>query len=387
MDRTLVPKLRQLKVPTGRLILDPNNPRLITSPEDLVDAADFTDLNIQNQTTKRLCQTTAGGTESFRIREVEKSIRQSGWVPIDFIFVKKHADGQHYVVLEGNRRVAAIRNILADEETPAKLKQDLQSIEVMEIIDDLPPEELQRKITYLLGVRHHGSLVKWRKFARASNIFKRYLEVARMSWESFSWNEEMGGLVADALSIPRSEVRDSVRTYRAMKQTADWPQVRDSNGGVQDNHYSLFEEALKEKSSRLRQYLPMDPATFLIDEAALPRLDNLCHFSTDKKRTGAPIANPQEWRKFEKILGEEDVHERAKMLEAVETDLETPSVVWARRVAFLTTLQWDRWLLKVLSILKRVSLGDDLSSDSARQTAQALCALVDELDELDPRNR
>src|SRR5208337_4321087 len=98
-------------------------------------------------------------TDLYRIEELANSIRQNGWLPVDSIFVRKlaHHDS-FYVVLEGNRRVAAIRMLMKDPDISTSLRKSLETVRVMEVLDSGSKAEVQKKITYLLGVRHHGSL-------------------------------------------------------------------------------------------------------------------------------------------------------------------------------------------------------------------------------------
>lgn len=380
MSNSLAPNLKKITVPTGKLLLDPNNPRLVTRDEDLNDEDDFMDSVLQDTTASRLRD--ASGDDAYRIKELERSIRQNGWLPVDFIFVRKHRDGKHYIVLEGNRRVAAIRNILKDDAADPALRESVKTLEVMEIIDTLPPAELRRKISYLLGVRHHGSLKRWTPFAQAHNIYGRYLELSGQDWDSFRWDPEIGQRIADALSIPRDKVEDRLRVYRPMCQIGNSPEVRNSKGGMKDRYFSVCEEALLGRNSKLHEYLPQEPSAFLLDETGIRRFNNLCQFS-EPNRDKAPIQNPQEWRKFESILREEDTERKAQMLRDVEEDKRLPSDVWAERAVELQTLQWDKWLLKVNSILKTVTLADDLSSDEAKATGTRLIRLIAELDERD----
>lgn len=381
MESSLAPILKKTRVPTGKLLLDPNNPRLVTSDEDRHEEEDSMDSVLQDMTAARLRG--AGEGDTYRIMELERSIRQNGWLPVDSIFVRKHADKKHYVVLEGNRRVAAIRNILSDEVADAALRASLKAVEVMEIVDDLPPEEIRRKISYLLGVRHHGSLKRWTPFAQAHNIYERYLELSGQEWDSFRWDASIGQRIADALSIPLEKVQERLTVYRAMSQIGMTPEVKNSKeGGMKDRYYSVCEAALLGRSSKLSEYIRQDPGTFLLEEDGVKRFDQLCHFSRPN-REEAPIQNPQEWRKLESILREEDVERKAQMLREVEEVKRRPSDVWAERATELLTLQWDRWLLKVNSILRTVTLADDLGSDEAKATVRRLVGLVEKLDQRD----
>ena len=326
MTKSLAPKLKKIKVGVDKLILDPNNPRLTTRKEDVFDEEDFLGMDLAGITVKKMRGT--GDKDTYKIKELENSIRQNGWLPVDFIFVKKHSDGVHYIVLEGNRRITAIRNILTDEEPEQNLHISLKNIEVMEVIDE---DDLDRKISYLLGVRHHGSLVRWTPFAQAHNILSRYSEISGQDPDSFIWDSNISKSVANALSVPIKEVEARLRVYRAMWQLGQMPEIINSQGGIKDRYYSVCAAVLLKKNSKLNDYIRQDPSTFLLDDESLGRFNNLCHFS-EPKRDYAPIKNPQEWSKFENILKDEDDEKREKMLEEVEVSKNLPSIViWSSK--------------------------------------------------------
>ena len=77
----LAPKLKPIKVSPEKLIVDPNNPRLISRDEDRRDESEALDLLDQTLNQMRL--------KEFKVDDIENSIKQNGWVPVDFIFVKK----------------------------------------------------------------------------------------------------------------------------------------------------------------------------------------------------------------------------------------------------------------------------------------------------------
>jgi hypothetical protein len=371
----LVPKLKEITVAPEKLILDPNNPRLITKDEDRKSAEAAIDLMPETMDRMR--------DERNHISEIERSIKRNGWLPVDYIFVRKFDDHGRYVVLEGNRRVTAIRGLLNDPELDSTLREQLQEIPVMEITDDLPDADIQRKITYLLGVRHHGSLKKWSPFAQAYNIRKRYKELC--GEDIFVWNAELGKQIAEALSIDEKEVKNRLQVYCAMEQVGNSEVVKASEpegGGMKDRYYSVVSEVVL-KPKKFEGYIEQDQETFLLDDESVARMVNLCHF--DKKaRQGSPINKPQEWRKLENILTEEDDTRREEMLAKVEIDKEKPSDVWADRATELQALQWDQWLLKVLSIIKQVTI-DDLDAEGAADAASALCELIASLEKLDTK--
>lgn len=382
MPEPLAPKLKTIKVKYECLVLDPNNPRLTTRMEDRILEEDYLEQDLAGITLSRLFP---GEKDRYKIEELVNSIKQNSWLPVDFIFVRKlRGDNKRYVVLEGNRRVAAIREIMKDSESAAGLKAKLQTIEVMEVLDSGSDEDLQRKITYLLGVRHHGSLKRWTPFAQAHNILDRYLEGSGQTPETFKWEPTVGQKIADTLSIQIKEVQDRLKVYRVMAQIGNSPDVKDSPGGMKDRYYSVCAEPLLSPRKELGNYLNQDPNTFLLNDEGAARIKNLCRFS-EPNRGGesTPINNPEEWRYLDRILADEDINKRDRNLREVEEKHRHPSEVWAERAMELYTLTWEKWLFQVSSILKTVSLGDDFSTDNAKQTAKRLVSLIQELDRRD----
>jgi hypothetical protein len=317
----------------------------------------------------------------YKVDELKTSIRENGWIPVDYIFVKQipgEAKGR-YLVLEGNRRVTALRGLLDEKELSEELRRSLGEISVMEVIDDIPEDELNKKISYLLGVRHHGALVKWSPFAQAKNIYSRYQEV--LGSEKFLWKEEVAEHVANALSIPVDEVRKRLQVYVAMQQLSLHPvvaQAKSSNSraGMQDHYYSVVAE-IANNTSRYGRYFPVHPENYQFDETTATRMVNLCHFDKPN-RDGAPINNPQQWRKLEQILSDPDPEKRRINLDRVEVNKEKPSDVWAERASELRQLQWDQWLQKVDSVLRKVTI-DDIDSAGAGNVVVRLNALVAQL--------
>lgn len=378
MDGNLVPKMRKIAVSPDKLILDPNNPRLISRREDRVDDANVLDTGIIKRTMDKM---NGDGKDTFRINELVKSIKKNGWQPIDSIFVRKY-EADRYIVLEGNRRVTAIINLLSHDDIEENLKNDLTRIEVMEIIEEgLSPHELEEKISYLLGVRHHGSLKPWSPFAQARNIYTQYKSEANQTDENFVWNEEYGEKIADALSIKPETVKDRLRVFRVMHQIGNDPVVKESEqngGGMKDRYYSVCQEVITNRSPKLKDYIKQDPDTFVLDDESVRKMDNLCHFST-RGRKDAPINNPQQWRYLSNILADEDQEKRATMLNEVEVEKKNPDLVWAQRAEELRKLQWDKWLQKVALTLGGVTMNNIQETDEEKEVIEKLVNLLNQL--------
>lgn len=373
MEADLIPELEEISVDPMKLILDPNNPRLITKSDDLKDPGSAVDLVAE--TTERM------KSGDFHINEIRDSIKANGWIPIDYIFVRKIDGEDRYLVLEGNRRVTAVRSLLSEDDLKPELRKSLSEIQVMEIVDDLSESEIRKKITYLLGVRHHGALKKWSPFAQAHNIYKRYMEV--IGQKEFSWNADVAERIASALSISVKEVQGRLRVYMAMKQISETDAIKNSddpNVAMKDHYYSVCEEVVS-NPKRYSSYIAQDQDGFGLDSESQQRMINLCHFD-QPSRDGAPISNPQEWRKLHEILKDPDPEKRVEMLERVEVKKEKPSDVYAERSTELQKIQWDGWLREVHSKLKQVTI-DDVDADGAKEVTDKLAGVLNELEKME----
>lgn len=377
MTTPLAPKLKPRMVRPETLILDPNNPRFIQHDKDIVPDERLLDSDIAEQTFERM------KVETFKVKELKESIRQNGFVPVDSIFVRKHKDSDKFVVLEGNRRVSAIRELLKEEDLRKGLRDSLKTIEVQEVVGSGDEELLQQQITYLLGVRHHGSLKKWSPFSQANNIFKRYSEYGGSGGEHFKWDPAVGCKVADALSIGCPEVEERLRVFVAMQQLSAHPTVK-AVGGLKHRDYSIISDAINAKKLQLREYFAQDSESFRLSPDGIARFDNLCAFSRAREDAIVPV--PSEWSDFAKILSDEDQQKRTEMLQNVESDHKRPSLVWARRAEELAKIEWESWLEKVNDAVSGISLGDSFDTAAAEQAVQGLATVLDKLDKRDQQN-
>ena len=365
----LLPKLKRIKVdPRKHLYLDPNNPRFIAHETDRLPEERFLDDDVIKKTAKKM----RGKEDEYNIQIICDSIRKNGWQPVDFIFVRKFAESpDRYVVLEGNRRIVAVKDLLEDGSLGDRQKSELEEIEVMEVIDKIDKRrpvkserELRKKISYLLGVRHHGSLKKWSPFAQAANIYQKYCTTGTFTDSTFEWKEETGRDIAQTLSMKPKDVKERIQVYRAMKQVGEAPKVKESEngegddkGGMKDRYYSVCREVLLARSEALKAFISQDDLDFLLDEQSLERIISLCHFDKNARK-GSPINNPQQWRFLGKILGDGDEEKRSVNLERVQVGKESPEDVWAEREAELQRPEWGRWLGEVTRVFQGLTLAD-----------------------------
>lgn len=140
------------------------------------------------------------------LQELIDSIAANGFVPLEPLIVTREDDG--LVVLEGNRRLAAVRVLLNDElriavgvpkrEVPQELQSTLLELPVLEV----PNRESARQ---LIGFKHINGPQKWSAYAKAQFALDWYRE------------ERTGGTGASIEDIA-AKLGDGHRTLRRMVQ-------------------------------------------------------------------------------------------------------------------------------------------------------------------------
>ncbi len=104
------------KVSLDDLMLDPNNPRCVVTLELKATVPDTEVETHQEKLLKAFDQT--GDSEFFSVKDLLDSFEKVGYQPIDKIVVRALPRNK-YLVLEGNRRVSALR-ILRKDSRPAR---------------------------------------------------------------------------------------------------------------------------------------------------------------------------------------------------------------------------------------------------------------------------
>jgi hypothetical protein len=381
---TLAPQLEKRSVDPNKLFLDPNNPRLFTKEEEKVPLENVTDPGVQDRTTEKIFN----DKDTFSINELIQAILIRGYVPEagGYMFVRALSAKGQYIVLEGNRRLTAIRKILAKQEEyqaeyPDAIRS-LKKIDVLEIVDEISEEDLQVKISYLLGTSHHGSKKHWSPFAEAKEVFTTYLSIAGQDEADFQFNSEHAATTASQLNTDTKQVKERLAVYRAMKQLSATEEMKSTyKGGIIDAYYSIVKEAVCSGSQQIKEYIKSHPDTFILEDEAIERMINLCKFNGKKNREGSPMNNPKQWGFLSKILEDDDEEKRTENLSKVEENHESPNEVWAVRAEELRRMDWKTWLKQVYLILKDVPMGDlaNLESDGAHEALKKVDSIISQL--------
>lgn len=212
-------------IPLDDLLLDPNNYRIQElSGFELVKEERFHVEQVQKTTLARL--------QKESLKELRASIIANGFLPIERIVVTPypHQEGK-YLVIEGNRRVAALKSIAEQREggveIPAGVQETLKAVPCV-VADD--SSDFPHFKQTLMGIRHVGGIRPWGGYQRAKLIADLRDD-----------HNLDGQTVAERLGLNVQEVNRRYRAYKALQQM----QGNDEFGEYATPAlYPLFHEAI-----------------------------------------------------------------------------------------------------------------------------------------------
>jgi len=177
----------------------------------------------------------------FDVVELRDTIKNLGFLPMDRIVVRKwksgNTDTAKYVVVEGNRRIAALKWLVELHEsgretfTPEQLK-NFGSLEVLLLDDDLAPENAR---WILPGLRHVSGIKEWGPYQKARTVYE--LRETGVSPQN----------AAQSLGLSTRAANQLWRSYLALEQMREDEEYGEH---VEPNLYSYFEEVFKRANVR-----------------------------------------------------------------------------------------------------------------------------------------
>src|SRR5438552_2908329 len=104
-------QLREIQVAIENLYLDPNNPRFADLQDKLqaVPVDRIVEAGVQERALKRILD------ERFEVKQLKDSMRSIGFLTIDRLVVTSLPRAGTFLVIEGNRRLGAIKSLLEDD--------------------------------------------------------------------------------------------------------------------------------------------------------------------------------------------------------------------------------------------------------------------------------
>lgn len=226
-------KFEQCVVDIDDIYLDPNNPRFLeTDFDDFVVSEDrITEDKVQTETLKKML------SPAFDVSSLRDNILAVGFLPIDKIVVRNiNGKNGQYVVIEGNRRIAAIKSLL-NLETIGKINLTEPQKKNFRTIDVLRVKNMPGNLHNILipGIRHISGIKAWGAYQKA-------VLVNRLKESGIDDDQ-----ISNMLGIPKATVKQTKRSFYLFEM------AKSSEGLeyiIKPKDYSYFEEAMKSPSIR-----------------------------------------------------------------------------------------------------------------------------------------
>lgn len=226
--------LRRVSLP--RLFLDPNNFRIIHEPDQKpVSDAEVKNRDVMQRTMRLLC-----GEKNQNIQDLIESFKTNGYLRVDQILVRELLNGG-YLVIEGNRRVAALKFLQQEFENKGcdlgLLNSDIFSLVPVVLYTD---GDDMHYLT-LMALKHISGNKKWGEWNQA-----QLLETLH---KTHGLNEED---ICSRIGISKVELR---RSLRALAMVAEY-QASDYGDQFKESMFPIFRYAVR--SAALKNWLGWD---------------------------------------------------------------------------------------------------------------------------------
>lgn len=303
MNVTSCYSLNERLIDPARLMLDPNNPRLSlgwTASQEY-PASQLRSTELQDQVYAAVLGA------KHRVKELIQSIAVKGFLSgAQPILVSPIGSTSDLLVLEGNRRTAAIRHLLARKhelephvlESIAKIR-----VAVFEYIDGSPYSR-EEVIDVVLGTIHIEGPQEWGAMEKAFYVYRSYERELERKFNSrrFLFDKDIALTIAGNYSHSLARIRTLLGIYRVFHQ------LRRDKYEVSADDYSLIEMAITSAAGK-EEFFCYDAEKMKLHSRGPERFSSLC------LERDAPIRNPSEFRAFNYILQNGTEYEMSQVLE------------------------------------------------------------------------
>ncbi len=227
--------LEPRRLSVDHLYLDPNNPRF-AKRKGVTPSAKFTDAAVQ--------ETAMSTIFPEGVPELARSILRNGFLPLDRIVVREipEASGS-FVVVEGNRRLCALRTLAAWIDGDEIDADDLSESYLTSLRDSIREIEVlvytgtESDVAWILqGVRHLSGIKDWSPAQKAELVVKEIKERG-LGFRA----------VGETLGMSAQQVGRYYRAHCALQQMKEHPDFGDR---FDKQLFTLFDEAYSKRPIR-----------------------------------------------------------------------------------------------------------------------------------------
>ncbi len=325
-------EFKQKTIALNDLYLDPNNPRFleINMENYVVPENRIIEDKVQEETLKRML------LPSFEVSSLRDNILEVGFLPIDKVVVRPiNGFENKYVVIEGNRRIAALKSII-NLENVGKItlskeeKNDLENIDVL-LVDNKDKEASYNML--IPGIRHISGVKSWGAYQKA-------LLINKLTKDKISDEE-----ISNMLGITKATVKQSKRSLKLFEMANSLE--GDTDVSFTPDNYSYFEEAMK--SPNIRKWLDIQDDPFeCLNKDNLELLISWMkgkYNETTGENNSPKLSEAKSMRKLSNLLREENTKfyqsflSTDKTLEEIEFEIKNskPNNNWKMAIENLKT--------------------------------------------------
>lgn len=287
------------EIDTQKLLLWPNNPRLKISDFTEVN---YTDQQLLDPVNQRNIFKLLSKHEDHDVVTLIKSMSKVGFMREKAPIVMKINGDDRYLVLEGNRRLTAIKTILSDKSSriSAENYKSLEKIPCWVFEHTSKEVPLKSAISRMVAEAHIKGQKAHSKLQRAHMLYDAYVGFLTNKGKShgFFLDKEALAATEDFFDFPEKELEGEISVVRLYKQLVETYE---------------FEDIPKKCSERLswvhknpaqfKKYFGYDTSNLCFDEDGLDRFyDVFLH-------PEAAVYNPQTFKKLLNVMRNGEVED------------------------------------------------------------------------------
>jgi len=355
-------RLKPITADPRHFLLDPHNPRialLLEDPQILNNSVNIASDSVQKAVLNVLKR------PEFALRQLISSIQQKGYINDGSQMIVKRAGGK-LLVLEGNRRTAALRALLAEPSLMSpSVRESVKAIDVQEFtfLDSRNGFSERDVIETLLGQIHISGKLSWGAMERAEYIYQSFCRLAELrpgELGDFSYDVTVANRVAETFDSSTKDVRKSIMVDR------NYILLRKIKANVDPQHYTLIDLATVTRSVR-EAVFDLSDECFHFSEKGAEKFAQLC-IEDDRI-----IRNPDDFRVFAKVAATGD----GDFLKAVTSGSQTLEEATARLGRDSNRERFERQLRRALEIVNELPLESFRGNQEEKKVIQRLMDVVE----------
>ena len=280
--------LSAIKVSPLQLLLDPNNPRI---KFDLDADRDFKPSEIQDPKVQKYLGDRLNNN-CHHVADLVQSISANGFTyGGGKIIVQQVRGTRKYLVLEGNRRTAAIRQVLQQSATHSAHELGLGELMVDEFKFRPGTGHTEAVAIQHLMALHMDGPLPWGALEKAYYAYSAYMNELRVHYRTsiFIYRDDCARQVAARLHSTPAKLRKMLTVYRIFEQ------LRSGQYAVKPDHNTLIEMVVTNRALSA-DYFEVNTESFECSQTGLEKFNRICI------EENCPVNNPSDFRKFAKVV-------------------------------------------------------------------------------------